>query len=194
MPSADHIQVLSPEEVKLVLKSITQRDQNVVARLLIEGLSVSEILAIRVRDLKPVTNCIICHRPRRRVAVSRISMSILVEIANRRNLHGKSTAKVISFKERNIRHFIGEAGELSGVGNISPKTLQNTFIPWTLLMTPRTPLSAFHNQLGYKDPEYTKRVIREAVDNYKKRFGVELVMQQDPTPADHNSPGHTDNH
>lgn len=174
----DHLQVLSPTEVKIILKSITNREQNVVARLLIEGLSVKEILAIRARDLKPLTLAIVCHRPRRRVSVSHVTMTILLEIARRNGDHAKSTAKVITFKERNIRHFIGEAGMLSGVGNISPKTLQNTFVPWTLINTPGTPLSVIHNQLGYSDIEYTKRVIHDNVDAYEARFGTRPALTE----------------
>lgn len=189
MSATNHISVLSPEEVKAVLRILTNREQNVVARLLIEGLSVKEITNIRVRDLKPMTNQIVCHRPRRRVNVSRISMLILIEIVNRTGEHSKSTKKVISFKERNIRHFIGEAGSLTGIGNISPKTLQNTFIPWTLLVTPKTPVGAIHNQLGYSDIEYTKRVMRESILAYAARFGVTLKTAEenetstDTTPA-----------
>jgi site-specific recombinase XerD len=150
---------LTPDGIKQYLGVITDLNHIIVARLLINGISVKEILKLRARDVKYHRNTLALKDPRRKVGIDPVTTQLLVKYMGRERIGAKTTTKIVTFKERNIRTFINEYGKIAGINHpVKPKTLQNTYFAIQLVHHPEMTIEDYHKHLGYSDIEYTRRL------------------------------------
>ena len=159
-------QYLDDQEVKKYLKFINDKQQNAVCRLLLNGVSIKEILKLRARDVKYKSCRLHLKNPKRKIVVDKVVINILVDHMLTEKINVKSKEKIIKYTERNIRVFVKKYGELARLDiDVSPKILQNTFFIIKLTLEPEWTVEDYASHLGLtsldnlkKNLEYYQRV------------------------------------
>ena len=152
-------------QVKRFLTIITETSHKAVCKLLLNGITVNEILKLRARDIKYKSHMIALKKPNRRIKVDEATIVLLVEHINRQQIHLKSKEKVIKFTNRAIRDFVRRYGKIAHLDiDVNPSVLLNTFYIIKLELKPEWNVQDYAEHLGIKSLDHLNR----RLDYFKK--------------------------
>ena len=143
----------------------------IITHLLLNGISLKEILNLRPIDIRYWEKRVFLKEPLRFISIDTLTNSYIVLYMLNNNISFDSTEKLITTSDRNIRLFVKEYGQILRIPfDVKPHTLYNSYFVVKLISHPDTDIEFFHLRLGYSDIAYTREII-----NY---FRNELFVQR----------------
>jgi len=154
---------LTAKEIKILLKSaMGELSHYAIIRLLLNGISLSEIKKLRLKDIKFQSYQLVLKNPKRKVTIHPATNKSLIDWINHRmNTFRSDKDKIFNINDRTVRNFIKDYGNVEGINTkcVTQTTLINTFYLITLVLKPEWTVVDFNNHLGNKSLDYTQEKI-----------------------------------
>lgn len=160
--NTDELLYLDDIQVKRYLTIITDTSHKAVCKLLLNGISVNEILKIRARDVRYKSNQLALRKPKRRVKVDEATTIMLVEHIHRQKIpllkkHSRSKDKIFKYNDRTIRDFVRRYGKIARLEiDVNPSVLLNTFYIIKLELKPDWSVEDYAKHLGINSLDWMK--------------------------------------
>lgn len=164
---------LNADQLKHYVKLVTDKGHMIIIRMLVNGVSLKEINKLRAKDIKARRNQLLLKKPKRRVTIDEVTMSLIASYLSELNVHYKSREKAIAYHPATIHDFISEYGRRAGFGfPVTSQTLINTFFILRLVKNPDWTIEDYNRHLGRSSLDHTKKLLdyfRSQVEEIEKK-------------------------